>query len=370
MRHCFKNRLIVACICVALGLSACEKKQQTVVKEDPPRAIKYMTLGSQMGQQQRILAGVVKAGTTSSVAFEVAGQVVKMDKKVGDEVKEGDLLAELDQTSYQLAIKSAEHQLAQAVSRQKELKSKYNQERLLFRKKYTSQSNLETAKANYESAAGSVGIAKTQLDIAKRDLAKTKLMAPLTGKIATKDVEVFANVNSGSAIYSIQTETKQVVEIAVPDSLINNIKLGDEVEISFPPLGGAAAKAKITEISPVSTSANAYPLQMELANSPQGLLPGMSAQVAFNFSNATDKALVVPLAAVGPLMQKADKGSVFVFDPDSSTVKKREVQILELKNNSLAIAGDIKAGDIIATAGVSFLHDGMKVKLLKTEKTF
>ena len=92
----------------------------------------------------------------------------------------------------------------------------------------------------------------------------------------------------------------------------------------------------------------------------------MSAEITFRFeTEATGEAFLVPMTALKPKAGNDDEmdASVYVYDEATGTLSERRVRVANVLNNSLEIIGDLSEGEIIATAGVSFLHDGMQVTL-------
>lgn len=362
------SRFFVLLFCT-LFVAGCSEAEQKAV-EIPPRAIKYMKISSLAASNTRKLAGVVKAGTSSNVAFEIAGSVIVMAKKVGEDVKKGELLAELDLKPIQLQVDEAEFALRQATSALEDARSKLSQQQTLWEKRFTTRTSLDTAKANFGNADGQVGIAKSQLNQKRRDLSKATLTAPFNGQVSKQNVQVFEEVNPGEAIYTLQTKGENEVEVSVPESLIPFVKVGDEVEVSFPPLNGSQVKARVTEVSPQAGDANAFPVIVRLERSPAGLRPGMSAEITLSFAGeSTGKAYSVPVGALKPDVN-AQQGTVFVYDPESKTVRQTAVKVVGVTGNNPEVIGFLKPGDIIATAGVGQLYDGMKVRLLDSKTAF
>ncbi len=354
-------------VLAALALSACEQKQAFQEAKPALRAIKYMALDQRAGLQQRRIAGVVTAAISTNVGFEINGQVIELLRKVGDSVETGELLARLDPEPSRLRLARAENSVAQAQATLDDARKKFAQQRKLRQRGYVTQAEFDTAEAALKNAEGAVGVAQSQLDLARRDLVKTGLKAPFAGVIARREVEVFQEVTGGQTIYAIQSEGEDKIEASLPETLINTVSLGSIVEVSFPPLGGAAVQGVVDEIAPLTGAANAYPIEVRLDQAPPGLRSGMSAELLFRFeTQTTGKAFLVPMTALKP---KAGTGeaSVFVFDPSSETLTERTVTVANVENNSLEIIGALKAGEIIATAGVSFLHDGMKVTLFNAK---
>ncbi len=351
---------MLAVLCL---VSACGSEEEKT-REIPPRAIKYMKLGEVAEQTSRVLAGVVKAGTRSNVAFETAGRVVSLDKKVGDKAEKGDKLASLDGEPFELRAREAQFTLNQAEALLKDARQKFEQQQELWKKQITTRTAYDTAVSNLSNAEGQVGIAKSQLRLRERDLDKTTLAAPFPGLIAEKKIEVFEEVSAGQPVYVIQTDDENEVEVVIPESLIERVTVGQPVDVAFPPLGGLKVAARVTEISPVASEGNAFPVTVRLQNAPGDVRPGMSAEVTFRFTTeATGKAFSVPVAALKPDIE-AKGATVFVYDEKEGVVRSRPVQVIGIDGNSPQIVGGVKAGDVIATAGVGHMYDGMKVRLL------
>lgn len=345
------------------GLAACDEEPEAPEGE-LIRSIKYMELDRRAGQQQRRIAGVVAATQSSNVAFETAGQVVELLRQTGDSVDEGDLLARLDAEPYQLQVAQAENSLAQAIATLDDAQKKFDQQAQLRSQGFATQTALDSAEATLKNAKGAVGVAESQLDLARRDLTKTDLRAPFAGVIAREYVDTFEEITGGQSIFGIQSDGEGKIEASLPETLINTASLGDPVEIIFPPLGGASVTGEITEIAPLAGDANAYPIEVRLINAPPGLRAGMSAELVFSFASVeTGTAFVIPLSAVQPSPGAASKSFVFVFDPATKTLARRPVTVANVTNNSLAVVGQLAEGEIIATAGIGFLHDGMRVEL-------
>ena len=136
-----------------------EKADQAL--DIPPRAIKYMTIGELAGDDSRILAGVVKAGTSTNVAFEIKGRVIEVKTKVGEAVSEGQLLARLDPKPYQLEVQQAELAVVQANASLEDARQKYAQRKELWEKRYATRTSFDTATATLRNAQAQVGIAKS-----------------------------------------------------------------------------------------------------------------------------------------------------------------------------------------------------------------
>ncbi|MEM9061622.1 MAG: efflux RND transporter periplasmic adaptor subunit [Pseudomonadota bacterium] len=351
---------------LACALAACEEEAQEGTAAPVVRAIKYITLDQKAGLQERRLAGVVIAAISSNVAFETSGQVVELLRKAGDSVETGELIARLDPEPYQLQVSQAQNSLAQAQASLDDASKKFEQQSRLLDQGFATRTAFDSAESTYKNAQGAVGVAESQLDLAQRDLNKTDLRAPFDGVVARREVEVFEDVTGGQVIYTMQTSGEDKIEASLPETMINTVTLGSEVEVAFPPLNGVTVTGVVDEIAPLAGDANAYPIEVKLLNTPPGLRSGMSAELRFRFETAaTGKAFLVPMSALKPQIRTQDDRDavIYVYSEDTGTLSERLVTVTNVENNNLEVIGDLTAGEIIATAGVSFLHDGMEVTL-------
>jgi RND family efflux transporter MFP subunit len=346
----------------ALWLTACEEKQAEV--GDRIRAIKTVTIADQGTGRLHKFPGIVEAVDTSSVSFEVAGNTREVNVKVGDRVAEGQVLATLDETPFQLNVEGAQAALARARAQLAEKETQYQRQSTLYEKGWVAKSAYDEALAARESVANEVAYATSQLALARRDLEKTKLAAPFDGIIAKKYVDPFQEVARGEKVFEIYREGDMEAVISVPESLISDVVLEMPAQIAFPAEQVKSVAGQVSEIGTVAGDANAFPVKVALADPPENVLPGMTAEVALTLGQVDGAdSYLVPLSAIAA-GDAPGEGYIFVFDPDSSTVKKTQISGRGVEGNRALITGGIAPGDVIAVAGVTFLHDGQKVELM------
>ncbi len=345
-------------------LPGCSEPEPTE-KAEIVRSIKYMTLKPKVINQARLIAGVISPTVSTKVAFEISGQILKLNVAVGDRVKKGDVLAEIDPQTYSLKVQSAEGNLKSALARLADAEKKFEQQRKLYQKKFTTKTEFDSSLATLESARSEVSIQDSALKIAKRDLAKTSLLAPFDGAISEKSVEVFEEVTAGKEIVTLHTEDNYEVDVSLPETLVNEVKIGNEVDVKLSIGLSAPIKGYVKEISSQAGQANAFPVTIGLSERIDKLRPGMSAEVTFKFQEDLGvPTFAVPTTAVLP-SGEPEKAYVFIFNKEKKFVERREVRVVNIRDNDLLIAGQVKNGDVIATAGVSFLYDKRPVRLLQ-----
>ena len=359
----FINTLLILSMC--LVLFGC--KEDTAPPIERIRAIKAITVTERVSGINRNFAGTVEAVDKSSLSFEVSGNVKELRVKVGDNVERGQEIATLDRRPFELNVQAA---MAEVKRVQVDLKHKkknlgrYEE----IRKKdagAVSLRQVEQVAAAYESAQNTLSYSKTQLDLAIRDLEKTKLSAPFDAMIADRHVEPYQEVKRGEPIYDIFVEGAMEVVIDIPEILIENINRGLPAQIRFPKSPDRVYEGTVSEISSNASTASTFPVKVAIKDTGDKIRPGMSAEVNLVLSSSDEETgFLIPYHALAP-GDKKTTSSIFVFDPKTATVRKTQVKRSASVGNNIVVTKGIKPGDIVAIAGVSYLRDGQKVKLME-----
>ncbi|MDJ0887484.1 MAG: efflux RND transporter periplasmic adaptor subunit [Desulfobacterales bacterium] len=353
-------------ILAVTAITSC--RQETPPPKEVIRAIKTITVEEKASGQIRRFSGVIEPVDKSSLSFEVDGNVKDVLYEAGQEITEGEVIATLDPKTFKLDVDAAEARLRRERAQLAEKKAEYERYRKVNQESpgAVSQSEVDTAKASFETARENVSVAISELNQFQRDLTKTNLFAPFDGVIAKRHVEPFFEVKRGDPIYDVFVEGGMEVASSIPETDIEGIYIGQRCDLVFPIDAAQVYKGIVTEIGRVASTANAFPVKAKILTMDPKLRPGMTAEVTFQIAKADHRrAFLVPVSAIFA-GSESQKGHVFVYDPESSTVKRRHVQGLkEVEGNRLMVAQGLEGGEIIAVAGVSFLEDGQKVKLLE-----
>jgi RND family efflux transporter MFP subunit len=353
---------MIGLLCIALALTACKEKTEII---DEVRAIKTMTVSEQATEQIRKLSGLVAAVDSSGLSFQVGGQVESVEVDIGDRVKKNQVLAVLDPEPYQLEVDAVEAELVKARANVVNTKSEYDRQQRVYEQGAGAKSDLDSAEYNYRAARSAVYYQIARLDQANRNLRKTKLLSPYDGTIAWRAVNPHEEVKVGQKVFEIDAKGAMEVQLAVPETTIDRIHIDDPATITFSTLPGESARGRISFIGSAAVKANAFPVKVELIDPNEKVKPGMTAEANLSMKDENQQpGYLVPLQALLPAPE-ANLGYAFVYDPETSTVKKTAVRSRGTENKKAIVYEGLAAGDIIAVAGVSFLADGMKVKLIK-----
>jgi RND family efflux transporter MFP subunit len=347
---------------MAVAMAACKEKPEIV---EVVRSIKTITVSEQPAEKIRKFPGQVAAVDSSGLSFEVGGQVDSVEVDIGDRVKKEQMLAVLDQEPYQLDVDAAKAELIKARENVTKTKAEYERQKRIFEQGAGAQRFVEVTEFDYKAALSAVNFQIAKLDLARRNLRKTKLPSPYNGVIAWRSVEPNENVLAGQKILEINATGKMEVELAIPETTVDQIHIDDPVTVTFPTLPGESANGRISYIGGAAVKANAFPVKVDLIDPSEKVKPGMTAEANLTIKDENAKTgYLVPIQALLP-SPEPDRGFAFVYDTGTSTVKKTPIRSRGTADKKVIIEEGLEAGDIIAVAGVSFLADGMEVKLLE-----
>lgn len=356
----------VACFALVAGCGS-----DVPPPELPPRAIAWERVSSSPSGQERVISGIVTAIDFTRLAFEVGGTVETVEVNLGDVVEKDQVLARLDPEPFQLAVSNAEAGLAEAEALRAQALATYERYAEVADTGAISAQELDQSVAMRDSRQSQFDASRSRLNLARRDLRRSVLRAPFRGAISSRQIDPAMEVASGQIAFEMDSaESGLRVEVQMPETLIPSVRQGDEVQVTFPSIAapgpGQRSAAVVAEVGTRAGVGNAFPVRVDLREPPRGLRPGMTAEVSFSL--ARDElgvgfdGFLIPVAAAYP--EQGSGFSVFVYDPESSTVSKRPIRTGGVRENSIAVLEGLAAGDIIATAGVSFLRDGQQVTLL------
>jgi macrolide-specific efflux system membrane fusion protein len=333
--------------------------------------------------EQTVLAsGALLANSMTSVGAEVSGTIQTLAVKLGDVVKAGDLIAEIDSVDQQNAVKSAEASLAnmQAQLSAKQADLKIAQAALDRADKLQAQSLLSdadqlTAEANLASAQAAIGSLQAQIsqselavDATKLNLARTKITAPVGGTIVAVLVTEGQSVNAAQTsptLVKIADLDTMLIKAQISEADITKVQPGQSA--TFTILGDAntrldatllsvepAPDAIATSDSGLSTSDNAvyYNGIFSVANPDHRLRIAMTAQVTITINSAKG-VLTLPASALGT----ADRRGLYhvgVYYQSSGKVTPAEVKVGLNDNITAEITGGLNEGDLVI-AGATVL---------------
>jgi membrane fusion protein, multidrug efflux system len=361
--NAIKNIANPILIITMVMLAACSKPAPA---PEPIRAVKVVTVGESGLQASFEYSGEVRARVESRLGFRVAGKIVKRQAEVGQRVKAGQVLAQLDPQDYKLAVDSARAAVAVAATNRDLAAADFKRYQSLKEQNFIGGAELERRETTFKSAQAQLEQAQAQLANAGNQVGYANLVADASGVITAVEAEPGQVVSAGAPVVRIAQDGPRDVVFNVPEDRLASLAVGMEAKAkrwSGEVVTGGELTGKIRELA-----ASADPLtrtfQAKLAIDASANLPFGATVVVYPNSPATGaQAIKLPTSA---LMQSAQGASqVWLLDPTTMTVNPVNVQVATADGNEAVIASGVKNGDRVVSAGVHVLSPGQKVTIFQ-----
>ncbi|NCC05925.1 MAG: efflux RND transporter periplasmic adaptor subunit, partial [Proteobacteria bacterium] len=203
-------------------LSACDSPPERQAAPEEPRPVKLLTVGESSSVMQRKFPGMVRASKRAELAFQVSGTLTQLPVGEGQEVKEGQILAQLDQRDFENSLRNAQGQLGNVRAALESATSEY--ERILRIRKQdpgaTSESMVVKRREAKDRATAEMESAQAALDAARDKLGDTTLRAPFSGIVSRRHVENFQEVQAKEPIVSLDDISALEILVDLPESVV------------------------------------------------------------------------------------------------------------------------------------------------------
>ncbi|MEM9197123.1 MAG: efflux RND transporter periplasmic adaptor subunit [Pseudomonadota bacterium] len=370
-------RRLLPLFALGLVLTGCfHDEDETAEDQAPPvRGLVTAVVEAVEETTVRRFPGVLEPGEVNALSFEVNGRLGRMALDVGQRVKQGELLGQLDVEQFQTTIENRQASVEEVEATLKQAREDLERsEALLERGAVTVVRRDEdrTAVAQYDAQLTQ---ALKDLAEAEEDLADSKLYSPFDGVIDSIEVESFATVSAGESILSIYEEADYEVSFSVSFDVVAQLVVGTRATVRLADDPSVALPAVVSELGERAETVSSFPVVVQLEEISPIIKAGMSVEVSFEFALPTAQGYLIPMSSVIPDTEPPDSSSptdvieldVYVFDDATSTVKRRQVRMAGMRGNQFLIIDGLEPGEHVAIKGVAFLREGMAVKLLEPE---
>ena len=367
------NAVIALILVTGWGLSGCGKEPPPT--RETARPVQAMKVADVQSLSGRWLPGTAKATREVNLSFRVSGPLIELPNDiVGKRYKKGQTIAKIDPRDFKVEVQNVQGQLDRAKASLTQAQADYN--RVLNIKKQdpgaTSQAEVDKKKEGRDRARANITSYRAALTAAKDQLSYTELKAPYEGTVTSKYVENFQTVREKEPVVRLLDDSSVDMVINVPENLISVVQYVEDIRVRFDAIAGREFAAKIKEVgAEASQTTRTYPVTLTMKQ-PEDvkILAGMAGQANSKVDLPGEKAKIdiqIPVAAVfSP--DATQMTYVWIIDEQAKTVQKREVTVGELTDLGIQVKEGLKAGEWIATAGVHYLKEGQKVKILEARE--
>ena len=215
---------------------------------EPVRAVKLLTVGAAPVQAQREYAGEVRAQVESRLSFRVGGKIVQRPAELGQRVRAGQLLAELDARDYELATQAARAQVAAAATQRDLAAADFERFSRLRAQNFISGAELDRREAALKSAQAQLAQAQAQLASQGNQAGYTRLLADAAGVVTAVEAEPGQVVAAGTPVVRIARDGARDAVFSVPEDRLGDVRPGQAVQVASW-AGGAPLQARVREVA-------------------------------------------------------------------------------------------------------------------------
>ena len=342
-------------------LAACSKPEPAT---DPIRAVRTVTVALQSAGGMQEYAAEVRARTESRLSFRVGGKMLRRAVDLGDTVKAGQVLAQLDARDLRLGQDAAAATVAVAKANLDQAAADFKRYKDLRDQGFISSADLERRETTVKSAQAQFEQARAQANVQGNQAGYAALVADASGVVTGVDVEPGMVVSAGTPVLRLAHDGPRDVVFAVPEDKVGLIKALSAQPGRFKVrLWGASADPLPATIREISAAADpvtrTFLVKADVGTgSATGVRLGQTATVLIELPQ-TVGVTKLPLSA---LREEQGRTTVWLVDRSAMTVKTQTVQLAGADGNDAVITAGLSPGMVVVTAGVHVLTPGQKVK--------
>lgn len=296
-------------------------------------------------QRQVLAIGTLRSNESVIVRPEVAGRITAIGFNEGAKVKKDAVLIRLDDAIQKAELVQAESSLALA-------RANYERANELMKRGAGTERALDEARAKLRNDEASVALARARLE-------KLSIVAPFDGVVGLRKVSVGDYVNAGAEIANLEAIDPLKVDFRVPEIFLSSIKPGQKIDLHVDALADRNFTGEVYAIDPlIDAAGRSIVIRARIGNPDDVLRPGLFARVVVTLE-ARPNALWAPEESIVPVGDQH-----FLFKVVDGKAVYTRVKLGERSRGDVEIVEGLNPGDVVVTAGLLKIRDGMPVAVL------
>jgi len=295
------------------------------------------------------------------------------DIQEGDFVSKGLPLALVDPTEYLAKVVEAKSRLSEARARLQNDTQDYKRAEVLYFQQSMIAPEYDQAVKNYKVSSAQVKAAEANLIEAEQNLSYCTLTPPSNGVLLKRSIEVGTLVRPGSEGFVLADLTAVKVLFSVPDTVLGDVSLGEEMEVTTESIKDTIFLGRITEIAPAAnTRTRVFNVEITIQNPENLLKPGMIASLNVYKGDYVQPVFAVPIGSIVRSVNAQEGYAVFTIEESDGKImtQRKDVTLGNIYGNRIAVIEGLKEGEKIITMGAQLVRNGQEVSVIQRIQNF
>lgn len=359
----------------AVELKKAAEGKQGAKKGAGQRVVSVGSAEARTGQvrEEILITGSLKPKEQVDVTSKTTGRVEKLTFYVGDAVKKGEVIAQIEDSELRQQVRRAaasievvKATLAQRRAELANVRADLERSRQLMEAGLIPKQEYESKRTSFQVVQAQIQLTEAQGDQAQAELSElkirqeqTRIVSPMDGLIAERFVDEGAIVSPSTPIVRLVNLSTMVTRANVPEREVSKLRVGNKAIVRVDAFGGEVFEGKVTRVSPVLDAATRSALvEVEIRNRGTGLKAEMFARVTLDLANFR-QAVLIPREA---LVYRGQQPGVYVLGMDNKPMF-RDIEPGIVQGDDVEVLANLSPGTRIVTKGASMLTDGVQVKV-------
>ncbi len=351
-------------VLAAVTLVGCGDSKPPAPPAPPARPVRALTVERRATGETLSLTGQIKPQVQESIAFRLDGRLVARRVNVGDSVKAGQVIAQLDPQIQQNGLRQAQANLSAARGQLLQARNDFERQKKLLETGYASRSRFDQAQQVLQTVEAQVNSAQAQLRSAEEQLGYTEVRADSAGMVTAIGAEPGEVAAAGRMIVQVAHDGGRDAVFDVPAQIMRTSSRDVVVDIALTDDPKIKTTGRVREVAPQADPVTrTFLVKVGLIDPPEAMRLG--ATVTGSVTLTAPAGVELPASV---LTQENGHPAVWVVDPQAQTVSLRTVEVLRYDSAAVVISQGLETGETVVTAGVQVLRPGQKVRLLGDAK--
>ena len=377
------QRLIVAMAALGTLASGCSKPHTPATEPKAARPVKTQIVTATTPDAAVRYSASIEAFEQVTLSFKASGYVDELLRRTGadgrtraaqpgDLVTKGTVLARVRETDYADRVNQGKARLAEADASIVKARLDLERAQTLFKADSLTKPELDAAQASFDGASARLKAAELDIQLAMSSLRDCALVAPTTGIILERRVEIGTLASAGTSAFVIGDLGSVKARFGIPDSMIQSVRLGEAMEVTVEAIDAATFTGRVTAVAPAADAqSRVFSVEVTIPNQDGRLRPGLIGTVAINrgagpTQTANDAPLAVPLTAIVRSEAGASQFAVVVVERENAVdvARVRAVELGQVFGNVITVIKGVTSGERVVVSGPTLLANGEPVKVV------